>query len=277
MDINTFKKHDIVVQGPYTDFTDYVIESYLKLPFVNKIIISCWDDNKIPKKRRKVKIVKSEYPSSPGTDNKNLQIVSSLNGLRECESDLAIKVRSDQRFTYDSMMNMYDFFISNDEKIIPHQYDSDKPNSRIFVPGFYTNLLFSIRDHMFWGYTNDLIDLFDIPLEKNSLIDYIKVPKHRLGNYTNRFVRTETYIGAHYCANFSEEINYFLLNPYENLFDGCANWNYIKQVSDNIMPQVFKSFPRSAINLEWVNWRPQGFHFDFESFLNGSSWHEDGF
>lgn len=270
-------KHDIVIQGPYTDFTDYVVDSYLKLPFVNKVIVSCWNDNKLPKNRRRVKVIRNEYPSSPGTDNKNLQIVSSLNGLKECESEFAIKVRSDQRFTYESMMQMYEFFVENYGKTNSHQYNSDKPNSKIFVAGLYTNLLFSMRDHLFWGYTDDLIDLFDIPLEKNSLIDYVKVPKERLGMYTSHFIRTETYLGAHYCANFSEEVNYFLLDPYQNLFDGCGHWNYVKEVSDKLIPQAFKSFPRSAINLEWVNWRPQGFNFDFESFLNGSSWHEDGY
>lgn len=269
--------HDILIQGPYTDFTDYVVDSYLKLPFVNKIIVSCWNDNKIPKNRRRVKVIRNEYPSSPGTDNKNLQIVSSLNGLKECESEFTIKVRSDQRFTYDSMMQMYKFFMEKNEKVASFQFYSDKPNGRIFVAGVYPTLLFSMRDHLFWGYTDDLINLFDIPLEKNSLIDYIKVPKERLGKYANRFIRTETYLGAHYCANFSEEVNYFLLNPYENLFDVCSHWDYVKGVSDKLMPQAFKSFPKSAINLEWVNWRPQGFHFDFESFINLSSWDEEGY
>jgi hypothetical protein len=275
--MSSYEKIDLVVQGPYTDFTNYVVDSYLNIPFINKIIISCWDEDKTPRRKRKVKVVKNQYPISPGTDNKNLQIVSSLNGLRECESNYAIKVRSDQRFTYESMMKMYEFFIENDQKTISHQYDHTKPYGKIFVAGFYPTLLFSVRDHLFWGHTDDLIELFSIPIEKNSLIDYIKVPKERLGNYTNRFVRTETYLGAHYCANFSEEINLFLLNPYEYLFDGAINWNHSKQISDNLMPLVFKSFPRSSINLEWVNWRPQGFHFDFDSFLSLSSWHEDGF
>lgn len=277
MDDFTFKKHDIVIQGPYTDFTDYIVESYLKLPFVNKIIISCWDDNKIPKNSRKVKVIRNKYPQSSGTDNKNLQIVSSLNGLRKCESDFAIKVRSDQRFTYDSMMKMYDFFIENIGKDLSYEFNPEKPNSKIFVAGFHPNLLFSVRDHLFWGYTDDLIDLFDIPLETNSLIDYIKVPKKRLINYTHRFTRTETYLGAHYCANFCEQINFFLLNPYEHLFDNCFYWDSVKQISDKFTPVAFKSFPKNLIQLEWVNWRPDGFYFDFESFLNTSSWHEDGF
>ena len=56
-----------------------------------------------------------------------MQIVSSLNGLKKCQSKFSIKTRSDQKFTYDSMMNMYDFYMKNNERALLHQYDYDKP------------------------------------------------------------------------------------------------------------------------------------------------------
>jgi hypothetical protein len=271
------EKIDIVIQGQYTEYTDSIIDSYLDLPFLNNIIVSCWEDDKSPKERRRVKFVRSKYPESPGTDNKNLQIVSSLSGLKECKSNFAIKTRSDQKFTYDSMMKMYDFFLEHNQKNIPYQYNHKKPYHRILVAGVYTNLLFSVRDHIFWGNTDDLIELFNIPLEKNSLVDKVKIPKERLGNYCDYFTRTETYIGAHYCANFNEGVNHILLKPEQHLYDNAVYWYYAKEVSDSITYSVFKSFPKTAIDLEWVKCRSMRFGFNFEDYLNFSSWHEEGY
>lgn len=35
-------KIDLVLQGPYTNYTQEAAEHYLNLDFVNRIIISCW-------------------------------------------------------------------------------------------------------------------------------------------------------------------------------------------------------------------------------------------
>lgn len=275
--MNLVEKIDIVIQGPYTDFTDYVAESYLKLPFVNNIIISCWKTDKTPNRKRRIKFVRSNYPETPGTDNKNMQIVSSLNGLKMCDTNYAVKVRSDQRFTYDSMMQMYNFFLEHNQKNRSFEYNGEKPNNRILVAGVYLPYLFAFRDHIFWGQTDDLIDLFDIPLERYSLVDMIKVPKERLGNYVPWFTRTETYLGAHYCSNFFEEINRYLLKPADYLYDNAPNWYYTKEISDKITYQIFKSFPKSAISLEWVRFRSSGFSFDYTEYLNCAAWHEEGY
>jgi hypothetical protein len=271
------EKIDIVIQGPYTDYTDYVAECYLEIPFVNNVIISCWENDKTPIQKRRVKFVRSKYPSSPGTDNKNMQIVSSLNGLKACETNYAVKVRSDQKFTYDSMLGMYDFFLKNNQKNIHYTYNDKKPYNRIFVSGHYPRYLFATRDHIYWGHTDDLIELFDIPLEHNSLVDTIRVPKDRLGWYVDYFTRTETYIGAHYCSNFDEQINRFLLLPKEHLYDNAIYWYHVKAISDNITRKVFKSFPKSVIDLEWVRWRRSGFSFNFDEYLKVSAWDEEGF
>lgn len=271
------EKVDIVIQGPYTDYTDFIAESYLDLPFANKIIISCWKGDKKSKKKRGIKFVRNEYPFSPGTDNKNLQIVSSLNGLKKCKSTFAVKTRSDQKFTYDSMMKMYDFFMENHEKSISYYHNHKKPCGKILVAGFYPSLLFAIRDHIFWGYTEDLIDLFDIPIEQNSLIDKMRIPKEKLGNYTEYFTRTETYIAAHYCYNFIEDINRLLILPEQHLYDNSIYWYHSKGISDYITPLVFKSFPKTAIDLEWIRWRRSGFNFNFEEYINNYSWHEEGY
>lgn len=268
------EKIDVVIQGSYTDYTDSIAESYLEIPFVNNVIISCWEDNKLPKERKRIKYVRNKYPISTGTDNKNLQIVSSLNGLKECETNFAIKTRSDQKFTYDSMVKMYDFFFENRERNLQYQYEDKKPFGKILVAGLYPNLLFAFRDHIFWGHTNDLIEFFDIPLEQNSLIDKVKIPKSRLGKYYKYFTRTETYLGAHYCANFDEQIIRMLLLPEQHLYDDAIYWYYSREISDNIASSVFKSFPKSIIDLHWNH---NNFDFSLKHYLMEVSWHEDGY
>jgi hypothetical protein len=275
------EKLDVVIQGSYTDFTDDIIDSYLKIPFIDNIIVSCWDDNKQSKCRDNVKFIRNQYPSSSGTDNKNLQIATSLNGLKESSSKFSIKTRSDHKFTYDSMMKMYDFFIQYNQRILSYQYDDSRPKNRILVAGIYADLLFHPRDHLFWGHTEDLVDLFDIPLEKNGLVDIVKVPKERLWMYYEYFIRTETYLGSHYCSNFNDEIIRFLLLPKEHLYDNAVYWNHCKQKSDELCRLVFKSFPKDAIQFDWFRSISKQTHLIGRSseclYLNTGCWHEDGF
>lgn len=276
------EKLDVVIQGPYNDYTDSTVDSYLNIPFVNNVIVSCWEDNKLPNERRRVKSIRNKYPLSPGTDNKNLQIVSSLNGLKECQTNFSIKTRSDQRFTYDSMMSMYDFFFENNQKEISYQHNPQKPYNRILVAAAYPSLLFTIRDHIFWGNTEDLIDLFDIPLEFNSLIDKVRISKDQLYNYRQFFIRTETYIGAHYCSKFNDEIIRLLILPEDHLHDDCKYWYYSYDLS-NITKSVFKAFSKTNIDLEWERYKSNGneeIHKKFlEHYVNHRAcfWHEEGY
>jgi hypothetical protein len=266
---------NVILQGKYDEYSDEIIESYLNIPCVNDVIVSCWKDNKdsvYPKYfSDRVKFVRNDYPESPGTDNRNLQIYSSLQGLKKSNTMYSVKMRSDQKYTHDSMMKMFDFFMENKDKVSSYQHDYKKPKGTIFVAGLYFNLLFCPRDHIFWGYTEDLIDLFDIPLEKYGLIDQIKVAKQQLHNYYNYFIRTETYIGAHYCAKFNDEINTFILRPNECLHDGGIYWYYSKDVSIRTITKAFLPFSKDVIDFEW----PCKPDFYVEGYTSVTSWYED--
>ena len=275
-----YEKFDIVVQGKYYDFTDSIVEAYLDLPFVNNVIISCWEDDSCPEHSGRVKVIKNKYPELRGNSNVNLQIISSLNGLKQSQSEFSIKIRSDQKYTYDSMMNMYSFFIKNNEKTISYQYQNDRPNNKIFVSGVYPGLLFHPRDHVFWGSTQDLIDLFSIPKDKNDITSLINIPNGGLGRYFDCFIRSESYIGAHYCARFDDRINRMILNSSEYLYDNSINWSHAKQLSDDITFKVFKSFPKNIIDFNWLGkteWNIPGIPWKLQPYLDDCSWHEEGF
>lgn len=271
------EKINIILQGKYSEITDRVIEEYLKVPFVNQIIVSCWQGDKISEvSRNKTKFVINSYPQSFGTDNRNLQIVSSYEGLKKSDTKISIKMRTDQIYSYESMMNMYDFFQKNNQREQTYQFDHTRPLGKIFVAGIYPSLLFHPRDHIFWGYTEDLIELFDIPLEVNGLIDKIKVSKEHLAKYYPYYTRTETYIGAHYASKFNEMVNIFLLEDHKYLHDHSPGWNETYDVSKKLMPIMFKSFPRTGIDLEWPTKNLSNYPYDFQKQWYNECWSEDG-
>ena len=72
------KKLDIILQGPYTDFTDELIQSYLNLDFINKIIISCWEGDVISTNRTGEVIVKNK---DEPYQHEKVECVKSINDL----------------------------------------------------------------------------------------------------------------------------------------------------------------------------------------------------
>jgi hypothetical protein len=259
-------KVDVILQGKYDDTTDEIIDLYLKVPFVNNIIVSFWKpDKKESEFDNRVKFIRNEYPETFGTENRNLQIVSSLEGIKRSSTEVSIKMRSDQKYTYNSMLNMMDFYLKNRE------------DKKLFVAGMYPNLLFHPRDHIFWGRTEDLYDLFDIPLEINGFTDKINISKKDLYMFYPYFIRTETYIGGHYCSKFDERILDLFKNPNEYLHDNAPQWDYSKQISDSVIHKAFKCFPRTGIDLEWSKKELKSYPYDEQKHGYGECWHEDGY
>ena len=219
-------KLDIVLQGKYNDKVLFIAEYYLELEFINHIIISCWENDIIPEiSNDKIIIIKNKKPDNSGTGQRNLQIVSSLNGLKKSTTEFTIKIRNDQRYTHDSMNLKYDFYEKYKEKKCDFYYDNQKPKNRICVSGNFYEFSFHPRDHLFWGNREDLIDFFSLPLDTWTITDEIKFNKP--GDYAlyyEYFIRSETYIGAHYLSNFDQRINNYLLAPF-----GQLNMTYISK------------------------------------------------
>jgi len=267
---------DIVLQGQYTDYVDEVANYYLQLPFVNNIIISCWRGDKTQELHNpRVKYIRSILPSNPGTNNRNLQIISSLAGLKQVETEFAVKMRNDQKFTLDSMIKMYKFYQENKERLLTFSNNETKPKNRICVSGNFKPLPFHPRDHVFWGNTEDLIDLFNIPLDSN-IQDKINIKKDELYQYYDSFVRTESYIGSHYCANFDKRINKWLLKPEKYLYDNSEFYHEAQLLSDELTPKIFKSFPKEGIDLEWPKNGWSTYPYDIQKEYFKEYWHEEG-
>lgn len=258
-------KVTVVVQGQYRKQTDEVIQSYLQMPFVGDVIVSCWEeDAKETIISSRVKFVRNKKPLTPGTDNRNLQIVSSLAGIKKSSTKVTVKVRSDQIYSKESIQSMYDY------------YEANKGNNKIFVSGLFPSLLFHPNDHIFWGETADLLTLFDIPLEFNGLVDKIRVGKENLHKYYNYFVRSETYLGIRYCAKFNEYLNELILRPEQYLFDGAPEWQKTHSLSTVLTNQYFKSFPRTGMQMYWVS-KNMDYPYEEQKKVYNQCWSEDGY
>jgi hypothetical protein len=262
---------DIVLQGKFTDYVNETANYYIELPYVNKIIISCWDTDNITKiNTNKIEYIQSKLPSNMGTARRNYQICSSFAGLKLVESKYCVKFRNDQRYFHSSMNEMYDYFLNNNFKEINYWDNENKPKGKILVGGNFISFPFHPRDHFFWGYTEDLLDLFDIPYESVSILkDEWK--------YYNYYTRVESYIGAHYASRFDEQIKIFLLNPDKYLCDNASNIQESLNISNKITPKIFKSFPKSCLkSMEWPKHNWSEYPFEEQYHIYGERWHEDG-
>ena len=268
-------KIDIVLQGQYTDYTDEVARYYLELPFVNEVIISCWDADKEDVSDPRIKFVRSSFPSIAGTGNRNLQIVSSLAGLQAATTKFSVKIRSDQKYSHRAMKGMYDYFLNNNTRVITFHDDETKPRNRILVGGSFPDFPFHPKDHIMWGNTEDLIDVFSLPLEQHSIYTRAGIQQKDYWKYYKYFVRTESYIGAFYCANFDERIRIFLLKPEDYLYDGAKCHDEAIGVSDWLTPKVFKSFPKELNELEWPKYGWTEYPFQRQRDQFGERWDED--
>ena len=156
-----------------------------------------------------------------------------MGGIKECDTEFSIKMRTDQKYTNETMMLFYDFFIKNNGPI----------SGKLFVAATYPHLLFHPRDHVFWGKTSNLLMMFDIPLEYNSLSDKVQLGKYELAQYYDHFVRPETYLGTHYLSKFDDRLKMFLIYPEKHLYDNCEHWAESHALSNELMPKYFEFFP----------------------------------
>ena len=240
-------KIDLIIQGACNAYTNEIIKNYLNLEFVNKIIISCWE-NDSPCGGDRIIIKQSQDLFNPGLGNRNRQIKTSFEGIKLSTTEFSVKLRSDQNISLHSMRLMYDFYEKHKEQEMCFS-DGTKPKNKICVAGIFRPFPFHPRDHIFWGSTQDLIDVFNIPHDTVSLsTDYTK------------FMRTEAYICSQYYAKFDIDIAKFIIEPSKYLVDNAPNINEALIKSEYWGNKIFKPFPK--IDFAWPKHGLQNYHYD---------------
>jgi hypothetical protein len=260
---DTIGKMDLVIQGPLNNYSIEIANLYLQLDFVDRIILSTWVGTSLPENLdERIIVILNEDVSHPGIANRNRQIISSLNGLKQVKTKFSAKLRSCQKISLDSMYLMYEYYNKNKERVLHFEKNEIKPYNRICVAGIFRPFPFHPRDHIFWGNTLDLIDVFDIPLDTYNGIE----------NY-NLITRTEAYIASFYYAKFNNKIHEFIDDYKTYLVDDAPRIEESFKINDEIITKVFLPFPK--INFEWPKHNLKTYHYDFTEKYFGEYWGEE--
>lgn len=169
-----------VVQGPVVKCTKEVISSIKKYFPESPIVLSTWKQENIDGYKEECSdIVQSTDPGDLGKlyensdvkNNLNRQIVSTSAGLTRVKTKYAVKLRTDFCILNNNLTDIlgddkYKEFTINSEFRIVKQ--------RIVATGADRAYPFFCFDFAFAGLTEDLMNLFDIPLMNRQTAQYFK-------------------------------------------------------------------------------------------------------
>lgn len=205
---NTSHSFAIVLQGPIctkNDMTLNTILFYKKVYPYAVIIISTWEDEKVEQfeKIKDIVIIRNKKPLHNGIDNVNLQLVSSLTGIKKAKElgcIFSVKTRTDQRickpYIFDLMISALGVFPSNHNCQKGRLITLGMQRGGMFMPWF-------VSDFMYLGYTDDLIKLLSVKLDYRK---EVKNPREITAFMTRRqnaeqMIAPEVYIFKHYCKD----------------------------------------------------------------------------
>ncbi len=198
----------IILQGPIClkdDMTANTIRFYKTAYPYAVIIVSTWNDEPKEAIKRLAEfgaiIVASEKPSESGIMNVNYQLASSLAGVRKAQElgcEYAVKTRTDQRvckpFIFDSMISSMQLFPGGKGQ-----------KGRIAVLGVCRGGMFIpyyTCDFLYFGYTDDLIQMFSSPPDHRADDRelWVRNLSHSRKKISEQSI-PEIYIMKHYCRD----------------------------------------------------------------------------
>ncbi len=171
-----FKDISFIVQGSIglntqgltkNGFTDICIKSIRKYFPNATIILSTWKGSDTKNLDYDILLENNDPgPNQMGDYNSNCfrQIVSTINGLKMAKTKYAFKIRTDIKLCNNDII---DYFIKYNESDFDYNYKL--LNNRVVTlttcnPYRRTRWPFNVCDWIFFGLTEDLINIFDIPL-----------------------------------------------------------------------------------------------------------------
>lgn len=245
---------DIILQGPVHPYTEEIANYYSTLPFVNCVIVSSWKDSpSLISNNPRVFQLQSEDASFPGSWNRNRLIKSSYEGLKVAPSDYAIKMRTDQIVSLDSMNKLYNYYHNGNSTDIKRL--DGKTVEKIGIMGICSDFPYHPIDHVLWGRTKDLIDFFDVPHD-TSWYDEQAIGK----SYGEIYVRSEVYVTTPYVAKFSIQTQTHLSNPDKYLKDKADSVEEALVESRRVMDDIFLVFP--PFQMQWPKNGMMQYHYD---------------
>jgi len=226
-----FKDISVVVQGPIMGTINGKNEdrhTYLCLKSIRKflpgatIILSTWEsadttgldyDFVIKSKDPGYYIISDCVPGAIRNDSSNRQIISTMAGLKLCKTKFSIKMRSDLIFKNSNFLKYYrkfsDLPFDENYKLLKKRIlaiTTVNPNRKFKHP-------FSMCDWFFFGLTEDLINIFDVPLVSDKTLKGDKINNYY--SITNNY-STEQYFWFSFISKYKKI-------PFNNFIDTTNN------------------------------------------------------
>ena len=177
------KEITFVLQGPIiheNEVTRKSCESIKKYFPESKLILSTWKNSNSNNLNIDQKIESVDpganyyyyFNDNETLNNINRMITSSYNGLTSVKTKFSVKLRSDMYLQSNNLSKLLGIVNTSNcnyarKKIII-------PSNMAINPDRELKLLFHPSDNFFAGISEDLIDLFDIPLMNNEQMTYFK-------------------------------------------------------------------------------------------------------
>lgn len=173
----------IVMQGLLREEDDFTLKTvllYKKIFPEAMLIISTWENQSAKLldrlEREGCLIVKEPDVDNCGVSNINRQIIGSKKGIekaKSCGAQYVLRIRTDARIYYPYALEFLKsllevFFVSGNEW---------KQEKRIVTSACYPNRVqelppYFMRDYMYFGTANDLMEFFSVPFTKKTPEDY---------------------------------------------------------------------------------------------------------
>ena len=253
---------DIIIQGGMWRGTLQTANSYSNHPLVNKVVLSTWQGSSFlnGKVEDGVQILLNEKPDYVGPGNLNLHLLSSRRGLEQCESDVVLKIRSDERMSHSAIDTWVKFFNDNKDSETLRYLDGQKQKSKIFVIATNINFPYHPQDHVFMGYKEDLKVLFDMPFSYEPPIGPEPVDfSIKTGN-----LRNPIYVGSNYFSLFFEESKKHLDNWRDFLLDEAPRRQEAMDFYLQNRTSIFTPLPR--VDIWWEKFNSQ---YWWDGYYNG--------
>lgn len=176
-DDGRFSDYAIILQGPIRSedhFTVDTVKYYKRCYSGASVIVSTWTGSDLEAKEEIQNAgaywVENKVPDYPGAGNINMQLVSSLGGVKKAESlgcRFAMKTRTDQRICANDALQ----YFRNLQETFPSADSSAVANRLIYIGGgqSYRYIPFYLRDFLVFGETEELEKLYCIQRDTRPL------------------------------------------------------------------------------------------------------------
>lgn len=235
----------VIIQGTiYAQVTDRVIASVRQRLPQAKIILSTCDRTVSEDIKGYDKLIISpdpgcfRYPEclNEHDNNVNRQIVTTLAGLQQVDTIYVLKLRSDFELSGNEFLKYFDIFpqAERDFQVFAHKilaccYFTRNPSSDKPFP-------FHPSDLVFFGYTKDLLKLFDIPLMSKKQAYWNMEAKHQYQYVPEQYIFINCLRKNGFSAdcNFYNDCNQQNIEQTEHYF--ASNFIFLSFEQFNLLP-----------------------------------------